>query len=191
MLRRFATYFITLTLLATSLVPFTTLAAPAAPSQNNNQRRARKLAPELETATSGTVRVIIQSKGRSTAAQEQAVAAKGGSKKKTLEALNVLVADVPAGALNELAAREDIAYISPDRRVRAQMDVTAQAVGADLVKQGFAGAPGFTGKGVGIAVIDSGISANHPDFQRNGHSRVVAAVNFTNGSADASANGIL
>ena len=92
MLRRFATYFIAVTLLVTSLAPLNTFASPAAPKQ---QRRERKLAPELETAKSGTVRVIIQSKGRSTAAQDQAVSAKGGNKRKALEALDAMVADVP------------------------------------------------------------------------------------------------
>ncbi|HEV3470357.1 MAG TPA: hypothetical protein VG148_13610 [Pyrinomonadaceae bacterium] len=92
-----------------------------------------------------------------------------------------------------LAAREDVLYVSPDRTVRAQMDVTREATGAALVQAGLpgtAGSHGFTGKGVGIAVTDSGISASRPDFQRNGKSRVVAAVNFTGGSG-VDANGIL
>ena len=43
-------------------------------------------------------------------------------------------------------------YVSPDRVVRASLDYSAVAIGAEA-----AYAYGRTGKGVGIAVIDSGI----------------------------------
>ena len=190
MLRRLATLVTTVALFVTSLLPYSVSAAPATQKTGRPVRGERKLAPELDAAKSGTVRVIVQTKGRPTAAQDSAINAKGGSKRKSLDALDALVADVPAAALSELAARSDVLYVSPDRRVRAQMDVTKEAVGANLVQDGVFAAPGFTGKGVGIAVIDSGIS-NHPDFMKNGKSRVVASVNFTNGAATTRSNGLL
>jgi subtilisin family serine protease len=95
-----------------------------------------------------------------------------------------MVVDVPRSEVASLAARDDIAYVSPDRVVKAQMDVTREATGAALAPKAETttspGVPGLTGKGVTIAVIDSGISARHPDFQkRNNNSRIVASVNFT------------
>jgi serine protease AprX len=212
MLRRFATLLTVVALFVTSLAPLNVFASTAT-RKSRPVNGERKLAPELDSAKSGTIRVIVQTKGRPTAAQDNAINAKGGSRRKSFDSLDALVADVPATALAELAARSDVLYVSPDRRVRAQTNVqtnvTREAVGADLVQQvavetgrfdgnaespgitGVAESPGFTGKGVGIAVIDSGISANHPDFLKNGKSRVVASVNFTNGAATTRANGIL
>jgi len=57
------------------------------------------------------------------------------------------------------------------------------------VQAGTPGTPAVTGKGIGIAIIDSGISATHPDFQKNGHSRVVASVDFT-GTGSLQSNGM-
>jgi serine protease AprX len=185
MLRRLTASLTVLSLLLVSLAPLTApaLAAPAAQSHGKPQPQ-RKLAPEFDgAATSGeTVRVIVQTKGLPNAAQDQAINARRGAKRQTLDALDVLVADLPASEVASLAARDDVAYVSPDRAVKAEMDVTREATGASLVQAGTAGpaeSPGFTGKGVTIAVIDSGISASHPDFQKNNKSRVVASVNFT------------
>jgi serine protease AprX len=159
--------------------------------QKPNQRPARKLAPELEAATAGTVRVIVQTQGTPSAAQDEAIARADGKKQKAFAKLDAFAAEVPAGSLTDLTARQDVAYVSPDRRVRAQMDVTRETLGAGLVQRGFAGNTGLTGKGVGIAVIDSGISASHTDFQGNGHSRVAASVDFTSSGSQATSNGII
>src|ERR1044071_2198946 len=64
----------------------------------------------------------------------------------------------------------------------ALMPLSMMAMPTPLpVTPGVPGTPGVTGKGVGIAIIDSGISAAHPDFQKNGKSRIVTALDFTNG----------
>ena len=174
MLRRITSSFIVLTLLAVSLAPLVGVTASAA---SNSPKHASKVAPELTGSTASstqTVRVIVQTKGRPTAAHDGAISAKGGSKRQSFDELNALTADVPANAVASLAAREDVEYVSPDRQVRASMDVTRESVGASQVQAGSPGVKGLTGKGVGIAVIDSGISARHPDFQKNNKSRVVA-----------------
>ncbi len=174
-------------------MPLSTQAATQERQNHTNAnalRRKSKLAPELAptdvapaASSQGFVRVIIQSKGHLTTAQDGAIARRGGKKQQGFDELDAVVADVAVGELGALAAREDIAYISPDRVVNAQLDVTRETTGAALVQSGLPRTQGFTGKGVGIAIIDSGISASHPDFQKNGNkSRIVAAVNFTGGS---------
>ena len=40
------------------------------------------------------------------------------------------------------------------------MAVTTVATGADQVWGGFAGLPAYTGRGIGVAIIDSGIAAH-------------------------------
>jgi hypothetical protein len=74
---------------------------------------------------------------------------------------------VPASTLADLAADPDVAYISFDRPVQSTAtgnssltfdyyDTTVNApVGCQL---------GYTGTGVGVAVIDSGMMVGLPDF---------------------------
>ncbi len=85
MLRRIAAYFIAITMLLTPLTSFNASASPVGQQRQAHARVARKLAPELETATSGTVRVIVQTKGRPSAAHDQAIAGRGGSKRKAFD----------------------------------------------------------------------------------------------------------
>src|SRR5687767_540919 len=120
MLRRITACLIALGLTATYLSP---LAANAAAPKKDAQKHSSKLAPEFASnaGANGLVRVIIQTKGRPSASQESAVASKGGSKDRTFEALDAMTAVVPTSQLAELAAREDVSYISPDRAIQGQL----------------------------------------------------------------------
>ena len=101
-----------------------------------------------------TVDVIIQYKHAPSEAHHQKVRGKGGLHKRSLDLINGSLYSVPAGAIEELAADADVAFISPDRPVRAFLNYASVAVGSNL-----ANAAGWTGKGVGVAVLDSGIYA--------------------------------
>src|ERR1700730_10279591 len=79
---------------------------------------------------------------------------------------NIVFDLIPGGAqvlpLNQvlnLVANPDVAYVSLDRPVRGALatatDYANVAVGANI-----AAGYGYTGKGVGVAIIDSGIAAN-------------------------------
>ena len=174
-----------ITLIGLTTIYFSAIPASAAASATKSQKRNSKLAPEFDSAsnTNDLVRVIIQTKGRPTAAHDDAIKAKGGAKGHTFDSFDALTAVVPRGAVADLAARDDVAYVSPDRKVKSELAVTSETTGATLAQAGLQGTPGVTGKGVGIAIIDSGISASHPDFQKNGKSRVAASVDFTGGGA--------
>ena len=77
-----------------------------------------------------------------------------------------------------LASRDAIARdgsvdaLSGDVPIRPAMAVTNTSIGADQVWDGAGGGRGLTGKGVTIAVIDSGIDGKHNALK----GRVVAAV---------------
>ena len=71
------------------------------------------------------------------------------------------VLDVPAGGLAALASDADVDALSADQDVHSTMAVTNAAIGADLLQAGGALAANLgpiTGKGVGVAVIDSGVA---------------------------------
>src|SRR3954462_12761389 len=193
MFRRITACMTLTALVLVSLAPLTTFAAPAKQSDNNPRHGQgfKKLAPEFAVAnnSTATVRVLIQTKGQATAAHDNAIANAHGSKRASLDALNTLVADVPANQVAGLALRDDVEYVSPDRPVKAEANLTNDTIGATQATAG-AGNSGLSGKGVGIAILDSGISANHPDFAgKNKKSRVVASVDFTGSAKKGDADG--
>ena len=72
--------------------------------------------------------------------------------------INGLAARIPAAALASLAADPTVKYISPDREVTPTLQFANPTTGA---AQAFTA--GWTGAGIGIAIIDSGVN-NHPDL---------------------------
>ena len=88
--------------------------------------------------------------------------------------------------LTDLASDALVDHVSPDARVRLAMTVSNASTGATQVRTGTKGLlglvgayPAVTGKGIGVAVLDSGISP-HTALKN-----VVASVNFVTGAADA------
>jgi len=81
--------------------------------------------------------------------------------------------------LRELRAHPDVDYVAPDRPLHASGDLIADTINASIVWT-----QNHTGKGVGIAVIDSGINSQFQDLGNSlgqtgqGYSRVVYAENF-------------
>ncbi len=92
------------------------------------------------------------------------------------------VAVVPNAALRGLAASPFIERISLDRDVAGAMERTRITVGAAAVHEQY----GYDGSGVGIAIIDSGITAWHDDLSQGGTGqRVVRFVDFVDGETAA------
>ena len=85
-------------------------------------------------------------------------------------------------ALDAMSADPAVGHLAGDTLVRSQMAVSTVAMGADQVWAGvLPGVPAATGRGIGVAVIDSGVS-NHSALQ----GRVLTTVDFTgsNGAGD-------
>ena len=106
--------------------------------------------------------VIVQVRGRSTRAVAAAVRAAGGTVDKDLPVVNGFSAHVPARALAALRARADVRAVSENSAVRfATTGYDDTTVASNFAKS--TGAPaawsaGNLGEGVGVAVIDTGIS---------------------------------
>ena len=87
---------------------------------------------------------------------------------------------VNAGQLDALGKDADIDHLSGDLPIRSSMAITNVAIGADQVWAGADDMPSLTGRGVTVAVIDSGIDTRHLALRN----RVLAAVDFTGGDGN-------
>ncbi len=181
------------TLLAmASLVPPASAAgrSPRAISSGapNSNARAYRLDGELTKragqATSQTTKVIVTLvPGADVPAEFQKFIR--GSK---LDILNGQVLEVPNSLLTKLASYPGVFRVHYDRPIKAHNYRTSITIGADLVRDQL----GYTGAGIGVAVIDSGIASWHDDltpshlsFNRSqylyGLQRVAKFVDFVNG----------
>src|SRR5712692_6452079 len=119
--------------------------------------KKHKLSKDLDALKGGhngaTVDVIIQFNQAPTAAHHQKVQSEGGVLNTKLDFIKGAHYTVPVESLGALADDPDVAYISPDRAVRGALDNTVAAVNG-----GYARTLGLDGAGIGVALIDSGVS---------------------------------
>ncbi len=96
-----------------------------------------------------------------------------GQVKHQFPTINSIHLQLPAMVIPFLKYVPGISYVAPNRKLKGALDITTQTVKANL-----AWSLGWTGAGVGVAVIDSGI-ANRPDLtDAYGRSRVVYRQDF-------------
>jgi serine protease AprX len=143
-----------------------------------------KIARRLQNAAASGVgwsRVIVRGvDGASLTDLAAAIDAAGATRGRKLAIINAHLAFIPNGQVKKLADSTAVAEISLDRRVLGAMERTAATVGAPAVRQEF----GYDGAGVGVAVIDSGVTQWHDDLAgSDGTQRVDRFVDFVNGAA--------
>ena len=121
------------------------------------------------SAPAGISRVIVTTRhGRSAQA---AIRDAGGRAGRQLPGIHAQVAMVPDSALTRLAAHPDVLAVSLDRRVTGTAEPAGATSGATWAREEL----GFDGSGVGVAIIDSGVSNWHDDL---GAGTVVHFVDF-------------
>jgi serine protease AprX len=131
------------------------------------------------------VEVIVQFAGRAAFAQGRTVLAVSGAKvTRDLHIINAYGARLSAGAAQRLAANPLVRDVTLNHAVKtsnAEADATGtsflESTGVDKIWDGIGNYPG-SGRGVTVAVIDTGIAGSHPDFRtspRDGTSRVIAS----------------
>jgi serine protease AprX len=136
----------------------------------------QKISQDLQTLDPGSsVDVIVQFNQVPTEEHFDRVRARGGNLKSRLDIVNGALFTIPSSALSDLAEDPAVVYISPDRQVRCFLNHEAPAVNAEVAWQ-----LGWTGAGIGIALIDSGITML-PDLTdpETGKPRVVFSQAFT------------
>src|ERR1035438_3749027 len=138
-----------------------------------------KLSPELTSARSGQwVSVIVQYAGLTDRdfAQAQTVGKRGASPRR-LPLINSVAMTVNSSSLASLESNIRVVHVSVDHPVfetSTTTDFYDQAVNAP-----YAWSAGLDGSGIGIAVIDSGIT-DQGDFSNSNGSRLVYSGNFNN-----------
>jgi uncharacterized protein (TIGR03437 family) len=90
---------------------------------------------------------------------ERLVVQLGGANIHRYTAINMLAAEVPAAAIDTLAAHPSVAEISLVEKQSPQLAVSTFSLGAPLFWSA-----GYTGTGESVAVMDTGIRTSHPAF---------------------------
>jgi serine protease AprX len=158
----------------------------ARPGRPNGYAHSYRLDDELNRRSqsgnlSATTRVIVEwQPGAELPAAFQRFARRNGR----LNLLNGSVLEVPNGLLRSLASNPSALRVHFDRPTFKHDYRTSVTIGARAIQQ----ALGYTGAGIGVAVIDSGITTWHDDLTSRtngsypfGNQRVSAFVDFVNG----------
>jgi serine protease AprX len=119
----------------------------------------KKISSDLSksAARGGVVQVIVQwntETGEATTAQK--ILALGGTVVSEFHAVHSGVYEIPTTAIGTLETDSDVKFVSVDRQIKkktAAIGITSTSVNAPAVW--FAG---YSGKGIGVAVLDSGIN---------------------------------
>src|SRR6266853_2989044 len=140
------------------------LVVEAAFAQNRVGKFAPDLAPVVARAHQGkagiqTVNVIVQYQDVPRSKQEGRVAGMGARLNHRLGMVKAIALTIPASALPALEADPEVLSVSFDHPLNGADDYTDAAASVSAAWNA-----GFTGTGIGVAVIDSGINDNHPDL---------------------------
>jgi serine protease AprX len=148
----------------------------------NDRLASLKTNPPAPLASDPLVEVIIQFRpGAKLTDGIKKVTGAGGLHKSRLDVINGGLFHVPASMLSTLADDPDVTYISADRKTikLGKLDFIMDATNTTSIIN-----MGYTGQGIGVAIIDSGVKTNHPDLANPGYSggsRVVYSQSFIPG----------
>lgn len=79
------------------------------------------------------------------------------------DAGGIAIGDIRVDRLEALAALDNVVAVHAPRAVRAHLDTSVPEIHADVVRTGV---PGYTGKGVIVGIIDTGIDIFHKNFRK-------------------------
>ena len=103
-------------------------------------------------------RVIVQTADPE--AVQRLVTSLGGTAGRRLASVPGIVAEIPIAHLATLSSNPHVRAVTEDRALRGALDTTAGTIGARWVGENL----GLDGTGVGVAIIDSGVTPGHDDL---------------------------
>src|SRR5437762_2322343 len=180
----------------TSILLFATSLTFCSPVSRSSHAKAQTFSPtkissdlarQIRTNPGARAKVIIQLNQRPSSLFDSLLTTFGGSISRRLINLNVSVVDLPLNAIEALTARDEVRFISPDRQLGMFGHVETTTGLANVRTQTTSSLGGllttttvFDGHGIGIAIVDSGIDAQHVVFRDSlGLSRVTLNRDFT------------
>ncbi len=83
---------------------------------------------------------------------------------------NIIVAEIPENIVNSIAVNSEIKGISKDKELSILLSETIPQINADSARES-----GYRGRGIRVAVIDTGVDSDHPMLE----GRVIAQANFS------------
>ncbi len=175
---------VSLLLVVALLLPLVVVATPVAAS--GLAHRAQPVLLQMAAAQPETrVGVIVQTTPQG-GRMAELVAALGGTITADLHIINAFAAELPAGAVPELAQAPGVRWVSLDAPVASTactqcVDTNTLAsayIRAIKADQVWNNAPYRQGQGIGVAVVDSGINPNGDLYTSLGVNRQVANVRF-------------
>ena len=169
---------------AATLVP---VAADSGP--DNSQHDKPRFAPDLKAsigkkAPGETIRVVINLDRVDRGKLDDKLREIGGVLKGHYPRTKQAVVELPADRVESLQEVDGLDYIAPDRPVDSLASHLQTTTGASQA-YGLGGLLGaltgttLDGRGVGVAVLDSGIDYDHFDLRLNGQRRVIVNADFT------------
>jgi serine protease AprX len=147
--------------------------ATAARSQSEPAGITPRLARVLDNAP-GTRQLgaIVHLDAGAYSEQAEILGAYGLTVSNTFDAADAVYATGTVSSFRALAANTGVSYLQDDRRLQFHGDTGPWATRARVAHESVSGGPYFDGggavldgRGVGVAVVDSGIYGLHPDFQ--------------------------
>ncbi|MDQ3816717.1 MAG: S8 family serine peptidase, partial [Acidobacteriota bacterium] len=156
------------------------------------QSEADKLSPDLsellrDSKGGSRINVIVQFNSQPTRLLDSLLLNLGAKVVRRLTNLNARVLRIPIDSIQTLASQSAVRFISPDRSLGALGHVTT-TTGTEAVRVQttssllglIATTTRLDGTNVGIAIVDSGVDANHVSLlDSSGFSRVVVSQDFT------------
>ena len=143
----------------------------------NPYRRASidpRLVPRIKRSGNERIPIILYHKGHSLSHMEKCLCRHPDVKlKHHLPIIKAVALEVPARMVHELAILDEVEYVTSDTKVFIHMDVARETIREDRVDP-----IKYTGKGVGVAVIDTG-AAPHPDLVEPDN-RIIAFKDYVN-----------
>lgn len=172
------------------------VAASAAPAWSQNLPFLPKLSIELNRSaaasagassnsatTSSTIPVIVQYNNSPSSADLAKLNALGGSTPQVLKSIKAVQVNLPASALATLQNDSNVRYITPDRQLVSHATTASIATSgeytAEPINASVAWNKGFTGSGIGVAIIDSGITPTRDLLASSSNSPTWAAYTTT------------
>ncbi len=145
-------------------------------------KRDEALDARVKAASQAEYRVIVETVDHSALTGDKALKLAGGKKLRRLVSFPGEVAVVTPGQLRKLEQDPLVKAVYLDRGTTSLADRTGTTTGATYARASL----GLTGRGIGVAVIDSGITGWHDDLTDRGvGQRVSAFVDLVGGQTAA------